>query len=264
MFIPGDDDREWDIERSLKNWASDYLPEPAENFLTKGVWGLLPEGFDPDPSARFSQGNLMNPLAFARFDDSQRGEDVIKEVVLRVFGGATGSNASSVIDGLTLWTEGEYAKGAEKLLPLKLLRDLAKSYSMSTEGLTTGRGEQRLNPDDFSVMDPIWQLMGVQPMKKTRYYEQQAAIQGPKQAVDNTRQKLLARYGQARMKGEDVSDVTRDIMRFNLRNPHAKIGPEHRRQATDRRRQNQRDTLRTGVLANKQTKPYAENARWAE
>jgi hypothetical protein len=259
-----DDDEDLDLERMLKNWAHDYLPGPVENFLTKGVWGLLPESASPDFSARFSHGNLMNPLAFARFDESARGEDTVKEILFRVFGGATGANASSVLDGLGLWADGDFAKGAEKLLPLKFLRDLAKSYSMTTEGLTTGKGEQRLDPNDFSAMDPIWQLMGVQPRKKSRYYEQQEAIQGTKQAVDTARQKLLARYGQARVQGEDVSDVMRDIMRFNQRNPHVRINQEHRQQATARRRQNKRDTLDSGILANKQTKPYLQHARWTD
>jgi hypothetical protein len=261
MGLDGDDDEDDDLERDLKNVLHDYLPEPIAKYLTKGVWGVL-DG--PDLSARFSMGNLMNPLAYARYDDSQRGEDVVKETIMRVFGGATLANASGVYDGLQALQDGDFSKAVEKIFPLKFARDLAKAYSLNAEGLTTGKGEARLDPNDFSVVDPIWQAMGVQPMKKSRYYDQQASIQGPKQAVDTTRQKLLAAYGQARVRGEDVSEIMRDIMRFNQRNPHVRINQEHRQQATARRRQNKRDTLDSGILANKQTKPYLQHARWTD
>jgi hypothetical protein len=261
MGLDGDDDEDDDLERDIKNWLRDALPEPIAKYLTKGVWGVL-DG--PDFSARFSMGDLMNPLAYARFDSGQRGEDVLGQTVLRVFGGATGSNVSSLYDGLQAIKDGDFSKAGEKILPLKLLRDLAKTYSLSTDGVTTGKGEARLDPNDFSVADPIWQAMGVQPMRKSRYYDQQASIQGPKQAVESTRDKLLAKHAQARLQGKDVSAITREIMTFNQRNPHARIKAEHLRQARDRRKENKRATLDSGILANKQTRPYLPYGRWAE
>jgi len=257
----GDDDEDKDVPRMIKNWMHDYLPGPVEDYLTKGIWGLM-DG--PDPSARFSMGGLMNPLAFARFDDTQRGEDTVKEIMFRVFGGATGASASAVLDGLTAVGDGDYAKAGEKLLPLKLLRDLSKAYTLNTEGLTTGKGEQRLDPNDFSVADSLWQAMGIQPAKKTTYYDRQAAIQSQKQAVEGTRDKLLAKYAQARIKGEDVSSITMEHLRYNQRNPHNPILQKHRQQAVDRRRTNRRETDATGMLVNKQTRPYLPNARWTE
>lgn len=257
----GPDDEDEDLERDLKNFFHDNLPEPVAKYLNKGIWGVLN---GPDLSARFSMGNLMNPLAYARFEGQQRGEDTLKEIIFRVFGGATGANAAAALDGLDALWDGDFSKAGEKLLPVKFLRDLSKATTMSTEGLSTGKGEQRLDPNDFSVMDPIWQAMGVIPMRKSRYYEQQAAIQGPMQAVNSARQKLMADYGQARIKGQDVSSVMRDIYAFNRRNPQAKITFEQLQQWVKRRRENARATLPSGVLANKQTKPYTQYARWAE
>ncbi len=261
MGLDGDDDEDDDLERDAKNFLSDALPEPIAKFLTKGIWGL----FDgPDFSPRFSMGNLMNPLAYARYDSGERGEDLLGQTLLRVFGGATGSSVAGFYDGLQAIQDGDFSKAGEKILPLKLLRDLAKTYSLSTDGVTTGKGEARLDPNDFSVMDPIWQAMGVQPMRKSRYYDQQASIQGPKAAVETTRDKLLAKHAQARLQGKDVSSVTQEIMRFNQRNPHARIKADQLRQAVDRRRENRRMTTESGILANKQTKPYLPYGRWAE
>ena len=160
--------------------------------------------------------------------------------------------------------DGDYTKAGEKLLPLKLLRDLAKTVTLNTEGLATGKGEQRLDPNDFSVVDSIWQAMGIQPAKKTNYYDRQGAIQAQKQAVEGTRDKLLAEYGQARLHGKDVSSIVVKVTRFNQRNPHARIKAENLRQAVDRRKTNRRETDATGMLVNKQTRPYLPNARWTE
>lgn len=259
--LDGDDDEDDDAGRMLKNWMHDYLPGPVEDYLTKGIWGW----FDgPDPSARFSMGGLMNPLAFARFDDTERGEDTLKEIMFRVFGGATGASAAAIWDGLSAVGDGDYTKAGEKLLPLKFLRDLAKTVTLNTEGLATGKGEQRLDPNDFSVVDSIWQAMGIQPAKKTNYYDRQGAIQAQKQVVEGTRDKLLAEYGQARLQGKDVSSIVVKITRFNQRNPHARIKAENLRQAVDRRKTNRRETDATGMLVNKSTRPYLANARWTE
>lgn len=61
-----------------------------------------------------------------------------------------------------------------------------------------------------------------------------------------------------------MSSVTLEIMRFNQRNPHARIKADQLRQAVDRRRENRRMTTESGILANKQTKPYLPYGRWAE
>lgn len=262
LFKAGPDDRDPDAERMLKNWIHDYLPW-AEDYLTKGLWGLLPQGANPDFSNRFSTANLMNPLAYARYDNTARGEDVVKETLFRTFGGATATNAGAVYDGIKAMLDGDMLKATEKLVPLKFLRDLAKAAELQTKGLQTGTGEQRLNPGDFTAMDEIWQLMGVTPMKKSLYYDRTKAVNDAMQAVNDVRTKLMSEYGQARMHGGDVSKIMQEVTKFNIRNPQAKITMENLKQAYQRRQKNQQNTDEFGVLLDKRTKPYASNARWA-
>ena len=84
----------------------------------------------------------------------------------------------------------------------------------------------------------------------------------PLVAYQREREKLLARHAQARLKGEDVSEVTRDILRFNQKHPYARIKAENLRQAFGRRRDNRRKLTDTGILADKQNQPYLGNAAW--
>jgi hypothetical protein len=209
-------------------------------------------------------GTLMNPLGYARFDDAERGEDVVKELMFRVLGGPTGSSAAAFWDGIQAGLDGDYAKATEKMVPLKLMRDLARTYTLADQGVSTGKGEERIDPNDMSVMSWIWQAMGVTPMKKAMYHEGQAGVQALKTAVTGEREKLLARHAQARLKGEDVSEITRNILRFNQKHPHARIKAENLRQAFSRRRDNQRKLTDTGILADRQNRPYLGNAAWTQ
>ena len=262
LFKAGPDDRDPDAERMIKNWLHDYMPW-AENYLTKGVWGLLPGDAAPDFSSRFSTANLMNPLAYARYDSTDRGEDVVKETLFRTFGGATATSAGAVYDGIKALLDGDMLKATEKLVPLKFLKDMARAAALGTKGLQTGTGEQRLDPGDFTATDEIWQLMGVTPMKKSLYYDRTKAIQGAMQPVNDVRTKLLSEYGQTRAQGGDVSKAVQEITKFNIRNPQARITTENMKQAYQRRQKNQQSTDSFGVLLDKRTSPYAQNARWA-
>ncbi|MEY3768052.1 MAG: hypothetical protein RLZZ11_1122 [Cyanobacteriota bacterium] len=262
--LDGDDDEDDNVERMAKNWIRESpLPKVVADTLNKGfLSAILPTDSAPYLSPRFSLGNLMNPLGYARFDDAERGEDVVKEVMFRVLGGPTGSSAAAFWDGIQAGLDGDYAKATEKMVPLKLMRDLARAYTLADQGVSTGKGEERIDPDDMSTMSWIWQAMGVTPMKKAMYHEGQAGVQALKTAVTGEREKLLARHAQARLKGEDVSAVTRDILRFNQKHPYARIKAENLRQAFGRRRDNQRKLTDTGILADKQNLPYLGNAAW--
>ena len=262
--LDGDDDEDDNVERLVKNWIAEApVPKIVADTLNKGfLSSILPTNYAPHMAPRFSLGTLMNPLGYARFDDAERGEDVVKELMFRVLGGPTGSSAAAFWDGIQAGLDGEYAKATEKIVPLKLMRDLARAYTLANKGVSTGNGETRIDPNDMSVMSWIWQAMGVTPMKKAMYHEGQAGVQALKMAVTGEREKLLARHAQARLKGEDVSEVTRDILRFNQKHPYARIKAENLRQAFGRRRDNRRKLTDTGILADKQNQPYLGNAAW--
>ena len=262
--LDGDDDEDDNIERLVKNWIAEApVPKIVADTLNKGfLSSILPTDYAPHLAPRFSLGTLMNPLGFARFDDAERGEDVVKELMFRVLGGPTGSSAAAFWDGIQAGLDGEYAKATEKIVPLKLMRDLARAYTLADKGVSTGNGETRIDPDDMSVASWVWQAMGVTPMKKGMYHEGQAGVQALKNAVTGEREKLMARHAQARLRGEDVSEITRDIIRFGQKHPYARIDAKDLRQGHDRRRDNRRKLTDTGILADKQNQPYLGNAAW--
>ena len=262
--LDGDDDEDDNVERMTKNWIRESpLPKVVADTLNKGfLSAILPTDSAPYLSPRFSLGNLMNPLGYARFDDAERGEDVVKEVMFRVLGGPTGSSAAAFWDGIQAGLDGDYAKATEKMVPLKLMRDLARAYTLSDQGVATGKGEERINPDRVSFADLVWQGMGVTPMKKGMYHEGQAGVQALKNAVMGERNKLLADYAQARLKGEDVTPHIQKHIRFSQRHPEVPIREQHRRQSVDRRKDIRKALTETGILADKQNRPFLGNAAW--
>ncbi len=264
--LDGDDDEDDDVERLVKNWIKESpLPNVVADTLNKGfLSAILPTDAAPYLAPRFGMGTLMNPLGYARFDDAERGEDVVKELMFRVLGGPTGSSAAAFWDGIQAGLDGDYAKATEKMVPLKLMRDLARTYTLADQGVSTGKGEERIDPNDMSVMSWIWQAMGVTPMKKGMYHEGQAGVQALKNAVMGERNKLLADYAQARLKGEDVTTHIQKHIRFSQRHPEVPIREQHRRQSVDRRKDIRKTLTETGLLADKQNRPYLGNAAWTQ
>mgnify|MGYP001127690290 CR=1 FL=1 len=126
-------------------------------------------------------------------------------------------------------------------------------------GPLTGRG-WRLAIDrggtftDIVATDPAGAVYAHKVLSRDPAHPGDAAVRGIEE--------LLARHAQSRLKGEDVSPIMRDIMRFNQRNPSVRIKAENLRQAYDRRRDNRRKLTETGILADKQNQRYLGNAAW--
>jgi Large polyvalent protein associated domain 39 len=255
----GDDDEPVDLEVGIKNLLHDLMPG-IDTLLTKGAPGAL---LGVDLSARTGQGNLMNPLAYARFGAKDTGTDTIQELMFRVFGGASAGTAASVVDGANAIADGDLLKGIEKIGPLKAVKDLAKFAQLQGEGVKTGSGEQALGPDIFHAGNLLAQAMGFSPTKKSLYYEGNAAIQGVKQAVDGVRNKLLSRYAQAFIAGKGFTEVHREIQEFNQRHPERKISWTSMTQSVKQRRTNRQERLSSGVAGGKDNQDFQQYGRFA-
>lgn len=266
----GDDEEDVDFQRDLRNLFSDHLPEPVARLLNKGLGSML---LQTDLGARIGMGNLMNPLAFARFEAADKGADTVQEVLFRA-GGAPVANVANAVDGLSAMRDvmgalvtGDAPKGSDindmfaKLFPLKGVRDIFRGNELFNEGVTTGEGEPRLT--DFSYLEVALQSAGITPLRKTMYYERNAAIQGAKEAMKIARGDLIREYAQARLAGEPIGPILAKIGAFNRRNPQNRIDQDTLKRSTTQR-QKDRQSLDNGILANKENRPYLAAGRWAE
>ncbi|MEA3639920.1 MAG: PLxRFG domain-containing protein [Lamprobacter sp.] len=254
----GDEEDDIDLERSLKNfihdnagWAADYLNQGALDTLTGMAMGK-----------RMGQGDLMNPFAYTRSGRDDTTEDTFKEMLFAL-AGAPVSNAVGMWDGAMSLAEGDVQNFMEKAVPLKMVRDLARAHELSTEGLTERDGDVILGPDQFTSLEKIYQLLGITPAKKSRYYERNSAIQGARMGVESAKKKLIADFHQADS-GRERAQARKAITAFNQRNPHARITYKTLRRSTDRRRDNQRQRDATGVVINEQMRPYLDAGRFAQ
>jgi hypothetical protein len=256
----GDDDEPVDLEVWLKNLMHDTIPG-LDVLASKGAPAAL---LGVDLSSRTGQGNLMNPLAYARFGAKDRGEDTIQELMFRVFGGASAGTASGIVDGVKAIAEGDLLKGIEKIGPLKAVKDLAKFAQLQEGGVKTGSGEQALGAEAFHAGNLLAQAMGFSPTKKSLYYEGNAAVQNVKQAVDGVRTKLLSRYAQAFIAGKGFTEVHREIQEFNQRHPERKISWTNMTQSVKQRRTNRQERLSSGVAGGKDNQAFQQYGRFAQ
>ena len=266
----GDDEEDVDFQRDLRNLFSDHLPEPVARLLNKGLGSML---LQTDLGARIGMGNLMNPLAFARFEAADKGADTVQEVLFRA-GGAPVANVANAVDGLFAMRDvmgalvtGDAPKGSDindmfaKLFPLKGVRDIFRGNELFNEGVTTGEGEPRLT--DFSYLEAALQSAGITPLRKTMYYDRNAAIQGAKEAMKIARGDLIREYAQARLAGEPIGPILAKIGAFNRRNPQNRIDQDTLKRSTTQR-QKDRQSLDNGILKSKENRPYLAAGRWAE
>ncbi len=256
----GDDDEPVDLEVWLKNLMHDTIPG-LDVLASKGAPAAL---LGVDLSSRTGQGNLMNPLAYARFGAKDRGEDTIQELMFRIFGGASAGTASGIVDGVKAIAEGDLLKGIEKIGPLKAVKDLAKFAQLK------GKASRP------AVVNRPWALTSSTPAtcwprpwvsrlpKRASTTEGNAAIQKVRQAVDGVRTKLLGRYAQAFIAGKGFTEVHREIQEFNQRHPERKISWTNMTQSVKQRRTNRQERLSSGVAGGKDNQAFQQYGRFAQ
>jgi hypothetical protein len=256
----GSDDEDWDFERDIRNWLQDTMPG-IEPIISKGLLTTLTGA---DFSARMGQGDFLNPWAYKRFDASDRGQDTVNKVLSAAFG-ASGSTVGSWLDALEAFSNGDIREGVEKSFPLKAVKDIAKAFELEQGGLTAGKENQAIRPERIDTMDWVWQALGVTPAKVSTYYEQNAAIQGQKQAVMDVRADLLAEYAAARRDGKPTSRVMQKIERFNAKHPHRSIRITHSAllRAVRSRQQVEKTRLPSGALGGRENEAFTPYGRFA-
>lgn len=253
-----DDDEPFDAEVELRNWLTDMFGKDAALVLAKG----LPTLVNIDLSKRVGLGDLGSPLPFMR--QGKTGSEQAGNFLAAAAGPAVGTIAT-MYDGLIELGKGEYAKAAEKIIPIKLAQNMVRTGRYAADGLTNKNGEVVIADEKFSAWDLTMRGLGIQPTKEAEYYAANQAVEGRKQAVTDTRSKLLREYAQAKIKGEPVSEIDAKIAEFNQRHNvkgvRIDVGSKLKAVQTRKRMASERDV--SGVKADRNTKPYLEQGRFA-
>lgn len=255
----GDEDEPWDAETEYRNWLTELMGKDAAEAVAKGLPAWM---FNVDLSKRVGLGDVASPLPFMR--QGKTTKETAANALLAM-AGAPVSTTVDVIDGLSMMNDGEWAKGAEKVIPLKLAQNIVKAGRYQNEGMTKPNGEVILPPDKFSLADIGVLGLGLPTATESRYYEATKAIESKKAAAKDVRSKLLGRYAQAKMAGEDTADVMEKIKSFNERHPErgVRIDASSRVKSVQARRRAARERGESGVSMSKANKPYLSEAEFA-
>lgn len=256
----GDDDEPWEARTEYLNWLTEIVGKDAAIAIAKGVPAWL---FGIDLEKRLGMGDIASPLPFMRQGKTAQ-EDAANALLAAA--GAPVATAVDIWDGVSLMGQGDWVKGFEKVVPLKGVQNLSRGARYSMEGMTERDGDLILPPEAFSATDIGAKMAGFATTKESIYYEATAAVSKAKQAAQDVRKKLLAEIAQARIAGEPTDTSMKKIREFNSRHPEKgiRIDGSSIAKSVKARRQVARERGESGLLKNKQSKPFLKEASFAE
>jgi hypothetical protein len=246
-----DDDDPFDAETAWKNFLSDHAGTEVGAVLAKG----LPVAFGVDLSKNVGLGDVLSPVPFYRTGST--GKESTGNMLVAL-GGAPVSTVSDIWDGIYKLSEGDFGKGVEQIVPLKLAKDVLRSIRYSDDGMTDSRGNTVLTADEFNPWDLALRAMGFKSTKESNYYEANQAVNDAYYAMMTTRNRLIHEAT------KDGIQVTDDIRDFNARHPQNQITYATLRKSLKEQRSMAQQRTSYGVYASKQKKPFLEEARFAK
>jgi hypothetical protein len=244
-----DDDEERDLKEVLFQAIKSVLGEEGAIAVTKGI----PAALGVDLSAKVGLGNIASVAPYA--DDRKEGRELVKEYFAATLGGPALGMAVNWAEAAKAASEGDWIKATSYAVP-KALADPARAYGYATQGLVDTRGNTILSADELSGADTVLKSLGFSPTGVGRVYDQRRAFFEARENRNDARERLIAKYAQARIKGEDVDDIRQKVSEFNSRNPEVRINYSTLEKAVAHQRKRTRE-MRDGVPVGKRERQLA-------
>lgn len=219
-LLRDDDDEDGDAETVLRNALVDLTGD--KGFATTIAKGL-PAAFGVDLSKRLGLGQIAQPYPNADWS-GKTGQDVVGRVLTSIAGPGVGGLGSQALDAASYFSNGDYAKGTEKLLP-KIAADVMRAGRMATQGMTDRKGEEILGPDEISAWNLVVRSMGAASTLESNYYEGTKAKKDLQGAIE-TRKGRIGNKFRAALANGDLEDVRQEIAEFNDDHPDHAIKPK--------------------------------------
>ena len=137
-----------------------------------------------------------------------------KENLFDMFGGAAGSLAFNISEGVGLFTKGETERAIEKLVPNAIIKNALTATRYATEGKMNLKGEEVIPKENFSAYDLALQAMGFAPYKVFKGEESARAAKTDISFIEDKRTKLLSDFRKAREEG-NTDEALDNIRKFN-------------------------------------------------
>ncbi|NVN99285.1 MAG: PLxRFG domain-containing protein [Geobacteraceae bacterium] len=209
------DDPEGDAETAFRNGLVRITGDKKiADVFTKGI----PAAWGWDVSARIGLGDVASPFGQYTKFDGKTGQDQVNKIA-GALAGPVGGMAANMYDGIVRFNEGDWAKGAEKMLP-KAGADLIKSGRYAVEGMTDGKGVP--TGTKLDALDIASRAMGMTTMAESDYYEGTKAVKNTEAAI-NAREASVAKQFEEGLRGGDMSAARNAIAKFNADHPENPI-----------------------------------------
>ena len=230
-----DDDDEPEFGQLVYAGLQDAVGETAARALWKG----LPAAAGVDLSNRIGQGQLLNPMAFAK-DQGKEGGDWVAANLFALAGPAPSMVANWADAAVVAKTDP--LKATQMALP-KVVGDLLRAYDRAERGVTTRRGDELISPDEFGPLGVAMRAVGFESTDVTDMYDKRTAFNDAKQNRDDARKAIIAEYVSLRRSGESPADLLEKVRGYNERHPTDRITQSQLVQAVARQRQDARSLV---------------------
>jgi len=192
-------------------WRTEWLPTYFGNpELARLVeYGVLNKLTGLDISSRLSLNDMW-------FRDPQPGRTA-RETALNwglVVGGAAASTVLGVVDGVDLWSQGEYERGLEKIMPASISKFmLARRYA--EEGVQTPDGVQLVKKGKLPTSELIGQAVGYAPARVAEARETIFKEKAAEKVIVREREKIMGTLKDSFRKSVDPSRSVEIHERFD-------------------------------------------------
>ena len=230
--VVSDDDSPWDPDVALKNWLTDEIGGFGATAITDGVVNAL--GIDLHSRVGLQDLLWRSPPA------GTEGKDLYVYYLEQMLGPTIGGIGLNFAGGYDKMAQGDWLGGIQTVTPAAV-KNLVKTYSEATRGITTASGEDVVAPDEFTGFELAAQAFGFTPSRIGQAYDARTAIKNAQSDASLERSQLMQRYFAGTMNDADNSDVLDDIEDYNRSHPSNPITGEMIVRAV---RQKQKDRLR--------------------
>ena len=247
-----DDDEPFDADTTWRNFVVGHAGKDLGEVLLNG----LPTLAGLDASKRVGMSDIFDPVPF--FRQGANGRESANNMLAAVAGAPFGTLADTW-DGIGKMANGDFTKGAEKIIPIKLAQNAIRAGRYSQEGMTDTRGNVVLGEDEFGPWDLTLRAMGFQTTDEATYYTANQAVNEAKYAARDVRTKLLNQ-----LVDRDIYLSDGEVAAFNRRHPSNRITMKSVVASRRSRQQMARERTPYGVRRNKASRDYMDNAAFAE
>lgn len=230
-----------------KAWMREEYGDTAADVLFNGVPAAA---INVDLSGRM---NLNELYTFVDVASLTQGEDQFKDVMFGLMGPVPGIGATILRNAEKMRAEGfSIPSLIEAASPIKVGRDLAKSYKLGTDGLRDRSGKVLLDADQMGMIERVWaattQATGFAPEQVSSVYRKRDIDYNVKNSIQQERDMIYTRYRRAEST-QDRREADQLRRSFNRRYPEFQITAEQLRTSRKSTRESERDFARTGGVS---------------